>query len=295
MRILLTGKTGQVGWRLAHALPAVGDTIAVGREALDLTRPASIRETVRAVRPDVIVNAAGYTHVDDSEGVPEVVQAVNADGPGVLAAEAKRLGALLVHYSSVYVFDGTAAHPYTERDPTHPINEYGRSQLAGEHAIIAAGCAHLILRASWVYDTRGHNFVLTMLRLAAEREELRVVDDQAGSPTWAQSIAEATAGLVRDPDRTRAAPGVYNLAALGSVTRYDFVARLLALTAHLRPGREAPRLTRIKTPEFPLIAPRPLNSMLDCGLLRRTFDPPLTAWDAQLRACLSQLRASARG
>lgn len=287
MKILVSGKTGQVGWQLERVLPSVGETIAVGRETLDLTRPDTIRKTIRAVRPDVIVNAAGYTHVDSAESKPELMQ-VNAVAPGIMAEEAKRIGAIFVHYSSVYLFDGTRPSPYTEGDAPNPINEYGRSKLAGEHAITQVDGTHLILRASWVYDTRARNFVLTMLRLAAEREELRVVDDQVGSPTWARSIAETTAAILRDIPRARAAAGVYNLSALGAVSRHDFTQRMLELTRDLR-STPAPRLVRFKTTDFPLPAARPLNSALDNTKLAATFAVPLTDWETQLRGCLRSL------
>ncbi len=289
MKILVTGKTGQVGWRLARLLPAVGETIAVGRETIDLADPDSIRKVVREVRPDVIVNVAGYTHVDKAESEPDLVHAVNAVAPGVLAEEAKHVGALLVHYSSVYVFDGTKPAPYIETDAPRPVNVYGHSKLLGEQAVTAVGGEHLILRASWVYDTRGRNFVLTMLALAAERSDLNVVDDQIGSPTWAQSIAEATCHLLLEVGRARAATGIYNLAASGQVSRYDFTARIIEATAGLRPGRKPPRLLPIKTPDFPLPAPRPLNSCLDCAKLVGTFDLAPTTWQEQLSACMAEL------
>lgn len=292
MKILVSGKTGQVGWQLERTLPRVGETVAVGREQLDLARPDTIRDTIRAVRPDVIVNAAGHTHVDSAESMPERVHAVNGVAPGIMAEEAKRIGALFVHYSSVYLFDGTAPHAYTERDAPNPINAYGRSKLAGERAIAEVDGTHLILRASWVYDTRARNFVLTMLRLAAEHDALRVVDDQIGSPTWARSIAEATAAILRDVDRARAVPGTYNLAALGAVSRYDFTQRMLELTRGPHAQRP-PRLIRIKTPDFPLPAPRPLNSALDSTKLATTFGVPLTHWETQLRGCLQALHPAA--
>jgi dTDP-4-dehydrorhamnose reductase len=218
---------------------------------------------------------------------------VNAVAPGVLAEEARRLGALLVHYSSVYVFDGTKSTPYVETDTPNPINEYGRTKLLGEQAIAAAGGDHLILRASWVYDVRARNFVLTMLKLAQTRNALHVVDDQLGSPTWAHALALATCVLLRDVADAKAAAGIYNLAALGGVNRYDFTKCMLDLTRTLRPGRPNPRLTRIKTPDFPLPAARPLNSVLDSTRIIRAFDVPLQNWEAQLRGCLAELNPAA--
>lgn len=293
MKVLLAGKTGQVGAQLSGLLPPVAETIALGREAMDLARPDAIREAIRALRPDVIVNAAGYTHVDDAESNAALVHAVNAVAPSVMAEEAKRLGALLVHYSSVYVFDGTATRAYTESDPPNPINEYGRSKLAGEQGIAATGACALILRASWVYDVRGRNFLLTMLRLAAESDVLRVVDDQTGSPAWARSLAEATAAILRDVGRAREAPGVYNVAALDSVNRYDFTQRALEITRARNASQAAPRLTRIKTVDYPLPARRPLNSRLDTAKLQRTFGVVPGRWETQLGACLDLFASGA--
>jgi dTDP-4-dehydrorhamnose reductase len=288
VKILLTGKSGQVGGHLARMLPSVGRVHALDRAAMDLADPDAIRGTVRAMRPDVIVNAAGYTAVDQAESDAATVRRVNADAPGVLAEEAKRIGALLVHYSSVYVFDGRKDGAYDEADPTNPINEYGRSKLAGERAIQAVGGDFLILRASWVYDTRRRNFLLTMLALAAERDVLNVVEDQVGSPTWARAIAEATAGILGDIGRAREARGVYNLAAQGAVSRYDFIRRAL----ETREAAKRPRLVRIATSDFPLPAPRPLNSVLDSAKLRAVFGVETPGWEQQLRTCLAQIRAA---
>ena len=196
MRILVTGANGQVGWELQRTLQTLGDVVACDRGTLDLSDPDSIRGKVREIRPDVIVNAGAYTAVDRAESEPELAMAVNGVAPGVLAEEAKQLGALLLHYSTDYVFDGTKAEPYLESDAPNPVSVYGSSKLAGEKAVEAVGGAYLIFRTSWVYGGRGKNFLLTMLRLAGEREELRVVDDQFGAPTWCRTIAEATAQVV---------------------------------------------------------------------------------------------------
>lgn len=287
--MLLTGNTGQVGWRLERLLPEVGEVVAVGRRVLDLARIDTIRDVIRAARPDVIVNAAGCTHVDHVESDAQTAHAVNAVAPGVIAEEALRLGALFVHYSSGYVFDGTKTAAYAEADAPNPVNEYGRSKLRGEQAIAAVGGACLILRASWVYDTRARNFVLTMLRLAAAGNALDVVDDQIGSPTSARAIAQATCALLRDPDRARSNAGIYNLAATGAVSRYDFTREMIEMTSRLREGRAAPRLDRIRTADFPLPAVRPLNCVLDSTKLMNTFDVPLADWQSQLRECLAGL------
>lgn len=290
MKVLVTGKDGQVGAQLSRLLPPVAETVALDREAMDLARPDAIRESIRALRPDVIVNAAGYTHVDDAESDAALAYAVNAVAPSIMAEEAKRLGALLIHYSSVFVFDGTAAHAYTESDAPNPINEYGRSKLAGEKGIAAAGACALILRASWVFDVRRRNFLLTMLRLAGELDELRVVDDQTGSPAWARSLAEVTAVILGDVGRAREAAGVYNVGARDSVNRYDFTQRALELARVRDASQPLPRLTRIKTSDYPLPAQRPLNSALDTAKLQRTFGIEPDRWETQLSACLDALR-----
>jgi dTDP-4-dehydrorhamnose reductase len=289
VNILVTGKTGQVGAHLARLLREIGRVHAVGRETMDLIDADAIRRTVREVRPDVIVNAAGYTAVDRAESDALTVHRVNATAPGVLAEEAKRIGALLVHYSSVYVFDGTKASAYDENDTPSPINEYGRSKLAGEQAISAVGGHFLILRASWVYDLRGRNFLLTMLGLAAERDVLHVVDDQVGSPTWARAIAEATTDVLRNVGLARDAAGVYNLAAAGSVTRYAFTERALDISREVGTGAARPRLATIRTSDFPLPASRPLNSVLDSSKLQSTFGARSATWEQQLRRCLTLL------
>jgi dTDP-4-dehydrorhamnose reductase len=291
-KILVTGKDGQLGAHLARMLPALGHVYATGRESLDLAHADAIRRTVREMRPNVIVNAAGYTAVDKVESDARHAQQVNAIAPGILAEEAKRIGALLVHYSSVYVFDGTKPGPYSENDAPHPINAYGRSKLAGERAVAAAAGDYLILRASWVYDVRGRNFLLTILELAAERDVLRVVDDQVGSPTWASAIAQTTACLLGDVARARDASGVYNLAAEGAVSRFDFARRVLELEPASNAGGSRPRLVRISTSEFPLPARRPLNSVLDNRKLTSTFDVRPATWEHQLRACVRELRAA---
>jgi dTDP-4-dehydrorhamnose reductase len=289
VKILLVGATGQVGWRLARVLPRIGETVIAGRESLDLSQPDAIRLTLRAVRPDVVVNAAGYTEVDRAESEPELAHAVNATAPGVLAEETKRLGALIVHYSSVFVFDGTKAAPYTEADEPRPINVYGESKRRGDEAVMAAAGAHLIFRASWVYDVRGRNYLLTILRLARERTALAVVDDQMGSPTSAAAIARATAAILQSPDRARGASGIYNLAAPNGVSRYDFTRRILAAATSLRECGVTPVLERTKTSRYPLPAARPLNAVLDCSKAKTTFGASLPEWTEQLDDCVRDL------
>ena len=271
MRILLTGRNGQVGWELQGALAPLGEVTALGRAELDLRDAGRIRDAVRTVKPGVIVNAAAYTAVDKAEAERDLAFAVNAVAPGILADEAKRAGALLVHYSTDYVFDGTKGSPYTEADPTCPINVYGESKLAGEKAIQGSDCRFLILRTSWVYGPRGSNFMLTMLRLARERPELRVVDDQIGAPTSSLAIARATAQLLRP-----GAGGLYHLSAAGEVTWCGFARAILARAGIATPVRA------IRTEDYPTPARRPRNSRLDCSRLRRDFDVALAPWEDQL-------------
>ena len=271
MRILLTGRNGQVGWELQKALAPLGELTALGRAELDLRDAGRIREAVRASNADVIVNAAAYTAVDKAESEREAAFAVNATAPGVLAEQAKRSGALLVHYSTDYVFDGAKPAPYVEEDEPNPINAYGASKLAGERAIAASGCRHLILRTSWVYGPRGANFYLTMLRLARERPELRVVDDQVGAPTSSLAIARATAQLLRP-----GAHGLYHLSAAGRTSWCGFARAILA-----RAGIATP-VVAIRTEDYPAPAKRPRNSRLDCSRLRADFGVALAPWEEGL-------------
>jgi dTDP-4-dehydrorhamnose reductase len=271
LRILLTGRNGQVGWELQKALAPLGELTALGRAELDLRDAGRIREAVRASNADAIVNAAAYTAVDKAESEREAAFAVNATAAGVLAEEAKRSGALLVHYSTDYVFDGEKPAPYVEEDEPNPINAYGASKLAGERAIAASGCRTLILRTSWVYGPRGANFYLTMLRLARERPELRVVDDQVGAPTSSLAIARATAQLLRP-----GAHGLYHLSAAGRTSWCGFARAILA-----RAGIATP-VVAIRTEDYPAPAKRPRNSRLDCSRLRADFGVALAPWEEGL-------------
>jgi len=271
LRILLTGRNGQVGWELERALAPLGEMIATDRSTLDLTSEEQIRSVVRAVKPNVIVNAAAYTAVDKAESEPELAMRINGFAPGVLAEEAKRLGALLVHYSTDYVFDGEKATPYVEEDEPNPINVYGRTKLEGERAVKASGCRHLILRTSWVYGTRGKNFLLTMLRLARERSELRVVDDQVGAPTSSRAIARATVEcLGRSPQ------GLYHFSARGKVTWCGFAHAILA-----RARIDTP-VVAIRSEDYPTPARRPRNSCLDCSRLRADCGVSIASWEEML-------------
>jgi dTDP-4-dehydrorhamnose reductase len=278
VKILLTGPTGQVGWELCSRLPALGEVVALDRAALDLSDPDAIRERVRELRPEVIVNAAAYTAVDRAESEPDLATAINATAPGVLAEEARCLDALFVHYSTDYVFDGTKATPYVEDDSPNPLSVYGRTKLEGERAIRASGCRHLILRTSWVYAGRGHNFLLTMLRLGAERPELRVVGDQRGAPTWARDIAEASVKLLAQP-----VEGLFHLTAAGETTWHGFASEIMRLAGL------AAVVQRIRSDEYPTAARRPANSVLDNGRLRAAAGVVMPAWEESLAKCLAEI------
>jgi len=285
VRILLTGRNGQVGWELERALPALGELIATDRAILDLADPEAIRRVVRDAEPEVIVNAAAYTAVDQAESDPELAMRINGIAPGVLAEEAKRLGALLVHYSTDYVFDGTKAEPYLEADATKPINVYGATKLEGERAILAAGCRHLILRASWVYSLRGANFLLTVLRLARQRARIRIVADQHGTPTSATLIADATTRALRACAAGSAGPrAIFHLATARVASRHEFAVeaiRLLGLQCIVEQATSG---------EFPLPARRPALSALATARFERAFDVVLPDWRADLEQCLRPIR-----
>lgn len=289
--ILVTGGTGQVGWELARALAPLGRVTAPGRAVLDLGDEGSIRRAFRDAAPALVVNAGAHTAVDRAEGEPELARALNATAPGILAEEAARAGVPLVHFSTDYVFDGSRGAPYTEDDPTAPLGVYGRTKREGEEAVAAAGGAHLVLRTSWVYGTRGHNFLRTMLRLARERDELRVVADQVGAPTWSRMLAEATAAIVA-PFRAGSGweipaevSGIYHLTARGETSWHGFAEAILALD----PGRaeqRARRVVPIATAEYPTPAPRPPYSVLSTAKAERVFGVALPEWREQLELCM---------
>lgn len=283
-RILLTGIHGQVGWELLRTLQPLGEVTALDRQAFDLADPDQMRRVLQELKPAIIVNPAAYTAVDKAENEGAVAMAINATAPGVLAGEAKHLDALLVHFSTDYVFDGRKTDPYVEDDPTGPLGIYGQSKLAGEQAILASGCRHLIFRTSWVYGLRGQNFLRTMLRLARERDELRVVDDQFGAPTWSRMIAETTAlAIARHVGQT----GLYHLTAGGATSWHDFTAAILDLAHQHGQLDKTPSLRRITTAEFPTPARRPANSRLSCLRLQQDFNLAPPDWHSQLRLCLA--------
>ncbi len=299
--ILLTGKNGQVGAELLSLLPRLGNLVALDRQQLDLCNPAEIRRIVRQVRPQIIVNAAAYTAVDKAEAEHTVAYAVNSEAPGVLAEEANKIGAALVHYSTDYVFDGSKHAPYDEDDSPNPLNVYGKSKLAGEIAIRQAGVAHLIFRTSWVYATSGQNFLLTLLRLGSQREELRMVRDQIGTPNWSRNIARTTMAVLNDLctksdllSSFEKISGTYHLSATGAASRFDFAQAIcdeLCLAPSTPPwvaiatgGRPfiLRRILPITSAEFPTPATRPLYSGLSNKRLFRTFGIPSSEWRSQL-------------
>ena len=286
--ILLTGKTGQVGWELQRALAPLGRLIAPGRAEMDHANPDSIRSAIRNGKPDVIVNAAGYTTVDKAEGEADLVMRVNAVAPGIIAEEARRMGASLVHYSTDYVYDGTLGRPYQEDDAPNPLNVYGSSKLAGERAIQAVGGAHLILRTSWIYSERGSNFVLAVLRLAREKPVLTVVSDQVGSPSWARALAEATADLLREREQIRNRAGVYHLSAAGHTSRHDFAVAIVRMMKEISGVADGwAEIRPVTTDQYPpLPARRPLNPATDKSRVRRVFGVEMPGWESQLRSFL---------
>jgi len=281
MRLLLLGRGGQLGHELQRVLAPLGDVVAPGRGDADLERPEAIARMIRERRPDVVVNAAAYTAVDRAEQEPDRARVANADAPGSMAKEAALAGARLVHYSTDYVFDGTATQAYREGDPTGPLNAYGATKLAGEEAIRGSGVQHLILRTSWVYSNRRTNFLSTMLRLAAEQPQLRVVDDQIGAPTWAAHIAAATALVLA---RWRDQSGTYHLSAAGHTSWCGFAREILAQAGL------PPKVVPITTDALPRPARRPAWSVLDNTRLHDTFGIALPDWREGLERCLAERR-----
>jgi dTDP-4-dehydrorhamnose reductase len=300
--IVVTGAKGQIGYDLARQLASHGKVVGLTRADLDLADPAAIREAMRRLRPRVIVNAAAYTAVDRAETERELATAINADAPRILAEEARRLGALLVHYSTDYVFDGRKRSPYVETDPTNPKSVYGATKLAGEQAVQTAGGSYVILRTSWVYGARGTNFLRTMLRLAREREELRVVTDQVGAPTWSRSIASMTVEIIgqelgRGDEFGEGLAGLFHLSAAGQTTWYDFARCILEKDPH-REEQKCRRIVPISSEEFAAeakrpIAKRPAYSVLDNAAFRHRFRLSLGDWREQLDLVLAELSESA--
>ena len=286
MKILVCGHHGQVAQALLAQLNGLGDVHLLGRDQLNMASPEALREPLRRLAPQLIINAAAHTAVDQAETEPDLAFAINAEGPRVLAEEAVRLGAPLIHYSTDYVFDGEKALPYTEADRPNPLGVYGRSKLAGEQAIAAVDGEHLILRTSWVYSLYGRNFLLTMQRLLQEKPQLRVVNDQIGAPTWATTIAAATRELIeRWQAGQRGAWGTYHLTAQGDTSWFGFAQ---AIGEHLKArGLPCAELLPIPSSEYPTPARRPANSRLDCSRLAREWDVHLPHWQQALIDCLN--------
>lgn len=294
MKILLTGSRGQVGWELARTLSTLGEITALDSREMNLADPDAIRRVMGEVRPHVIVNPAAYTAVDKAESEPDLARAVNATAPGILAEEAEKLGALLVHYSTDYIFDGSGENPWLEGDATGPLNVYGATKLEGENAMREKCRRHLIFRTSWVYGLRGANFLLTMRRLMRERPELKIVADQIGAPTWCRGLAEATAQVlaqVASPSRGADKPepwGVYHMTNAGETSWHGFAQAILELDAPAHLANEPARLLPLPSSDYPTPARRPLNSRLNNDKLERVFGIRLPDWRDALKLCMSQ-------
>lgn len=279
-RVLLLGKNGQLGYALHEKLNPTFEVVALGSTELDLGRPDDIRDCVQSLKPRIIINAAAYTAVDQAESEPDLAAAINTRAPAILAEEIGKLGGALLHYSTDYVFDGMASRAYREDDICHPGNVYGRTKHEGEQAIQTSGVPHLIFRTSWVYGARGKNFLLTMQRLLRERDQVRVVDDQIGSPTWVGSLADATRQILSSVANARDVfdrhSGLYHMTCGGQTSWYGFAC---AIAEHMRaPGKKLAEIIPIPTAEYPLPASRPASSVLDNSLLLRTFGVQLPDW-----------------
>ena len=287
MRILLIGKTGQVGWELNHSLSPIGTVFAMSREQMDLSKPETLSPVIQEIRPDIIVNAAAYTAVDKAETEPELAMTVNGIAPGVIAQEAQKIGAGIIHYSTDYVFDGKSTSPYKEEDPTCPLNEYGKSKLAGEKAVTQAGIPHIILRTSGVYGLRGTNFLLTMQKLAQTRKQIKVVDDQIGAPTWSKAIAEGTARILQqcqiEGTINFAHSGVFNMSCGGETSWFGFAKKIFDQSGLI----EDTELIPIPSIEYPTPAVRPKNSLLSNTKLKQVFHHEMPHWQIALKECLN--------
>lgn len=293
-RILLIGKDGQLGWDLIEILQPIGELMAVGRDTVDLTAPEQVRYAIRSYQPQVIINAAAYTAVDKAESEPDLAEMINAVTPGVMAEEAQRLQATLIHVSTDYVFDGAKNTPYTETDAINPIGVYGQTKLRGEQAVQAACDRHLILRTAWVYGVGGKgNFVKTMLRLGAEREELRVVMDQVGTPTWtgdlAQAIAQLTSKILNDSAVIESLSGIYHYTNSGAISWYDFAESIFDEASTLGFPLAVQRVVPITTAEYPTAATRPAYSVLSTRKIQSVLGSPPPYWRAGLRKMLKAL------
>jgi dTDP-4-dehydrorhamnose reductase len=292
MRIVLFGKDGQLGWEFQRTLPGLGDVLPLGRAQVDVCDLNAIQKTLMETKPNLIINASAYTDVDGAENEVEVAMKINALAPGLIAEMARHLGAVLIHYSTDYVFDGKRNNPYTESDPTNPLNIYGKSKLIGEENIQQAGEAYLILRTSWVYSLRGSSFVNKVLRWARKDSLLRIVDDQTGNPTWARMLAEITNLLLgQNPinlyETIRERRGVYHLAGHGYTSRYEWAKQILINDPS--PSEQVVKtLQPARSEEFPTPAIRPHFSALDCTHFEKTFGLRMPSWEGTLKLALSR-------
>jgi dTDP-4-dehydrorhamnose reductase len=296
MKILLFGKNGQLGWELQRSLALLGDVVALGSDSPEPLRanflePQSLATTVRAIAPQVIVNASAHTAVDRAETEPELARVINATAPGAIAREAAACGAWLVHYSSDYVFDGSGSTPWVEDSPTGPLSVYGSTKLEGEQLIRESGCQHLIFRTSWVYATRGNNFAKTMLRLARERDRLTVIDDQIGAPTGADLLADLTALALRKARRRPDVAGTYHAVAAGETSWHGYAKHVIAFArAAGQPIKVADdAIEPVASSAFPTPAKRPRNSRLNTDKLRATFRVTLPPWQAGVERMLAEV------
>jgi dTDP-4-dehydrorhamnose reductase len=295
MNILVTGSQGQIGHELLHSLAALGAVTGVDLPQLDLTKANDVRTFIDRLRPQLIVNAAAYTAVDRAETEPDLAHAVNATAVEILAQEAKRIDAAMIHYSTDYVFDGAKRTAYTPDDTPNPQSVYGRTKLAGEQALQASGASYLILRTAWVYGLRGRNFLLAVLDHAQNKNELRIVNDQTGSPTWCRTVAHATADIAqhaltvsRDRSHFNGKDGIYHVTCAGAATWFDF-ARHIFSSPHVS---HRPRIIPISSAEYAARARRPANSVLDCSLTHRTFNTTMTPWQAAIDRVLAERAAA---
>ena len=294
MKILLFGKGGQVGWELQRSLAPLGEVVALDHDSSDYCgnfgNPAGLLDTVRDVQPDIIVNAAAHTAVDKAESEPDLVRTLNATAPGLLAQEAQRLGAWLVHYSTDYVFDGSGERPWCETDTAAPLSVYGQTKFEGEQLIQAACQKHLVFRTSWVYAARGGNFARTMLRLAQERDRLTVIDDQIGAPTGAELLADVTAHALRQVMRRPEDAGLYHLVASGETSWWGYATHVLAQAQRLQPGLQikASEVLAVPSSAFATAARRPHNSRLDTRKLQTTFGLRLPSWQEGVDRMLAE-------
>ena len=297
MKILLLGKNGQVGWELQRSLQPLGTVIALDRSGEgglvgDLSDLTGLRRTICDLRPDVVVNAAAYTAVDKAESEPALARRINAEAPGVIAESMAKLGGWMVHYSTDYVFDGSGTEPWRENDPIGPLNVYGLSKLEGEQAIQVSGCKHLIFRTSWVYAARGGNFAKTMLRLAAEREELKVIDDQVGAPTSAELIADVSSHCLYATRNNSDVSGLYHLAAAGEVSWHGYANFTIEMARTLGERLAVKSVHATPTSSYPMLARRPLNSRLNCRKLFNTFDLQMPEWQLGVARMLMEIKGN---